>query len=297
MKKQLQKKFYAVLPVGMAFNIMMMFSIVTANAQIVYTDIIPDTTLSNPGTYDLDINNDGQIDFTFYGYHFTLNCACGSGITDTSTLSPTSLSWVSDTINGQSAKLNSGDLINASSPLWTNAPSQILFFKGGACSSRSCSPLGGFYFSGTPLGTWSNVADKYLALKIQVSGSIYYGWARLDVDSLGFPITIKDYAYNPIPDSAILAGQTITGITKIFPSSSIALYPNPATNQLTIALGSNNKKAGVTITDITGKIIYTAIARETQKIEVNTKDFTEGIYVVQIQAADFIGTKKLVVAK
>lgn len=110
MKKQLLKKFYA-------FIIMMMFSIVTAKAQIVYTDIIPDTILTNPGNYDLDLNNDGQIDFTFHGSQDSLNCGCGSGINDTSTISSTSLRWVSDTINGQLAKLNSGDLINDSAPL------------------------------------------------------------------------------------------------------------------------------------------------------------------------------------
>jgi 5-hydroxyisourate hydrolase-like protein (transthyretin family) len=61
--------------------------------------------------------------------------------------------------------------------------------------------------------------------------------------------------------------------------------------------GSNNQKIEVTITDITGKVIYTTIATDTQKVEVNTNDFAEGIYVVQIQAADFIGTKKLIVKK
>ena len=34
-----------------------------------------------------------------------------------------------------------------------------------------------------------------------------------------------------------------------------------------------------------------------QKIEVNTEDFKEGIYVVQTQTAGFIVTKKLLVEK
>jgi len=79
--------------------------------------------------------------------------------------------------------------------------------------------------------------------------------------------------------------------------ANVQIFPNPAVNHLTIDLGSNNQKVEVTITDITGKIIYTTTARETQKLEVNTNDFAEGIYVVRIQAADFIGTKKLVVEK
>ncbi len=295
MKKQLLQALYAFnIPIAIG----MLFSLSTANAQIVYTDIIPDTILTYPENYDLDLNNDGQIDFTFYGSQDSLICACGSGTIDTSKISPTSLSWVSDSINGQSAKWNSGDLINASSPLWTNAPGQILFHKGGGCSSRPCSPLGGFYVRGTPLGIWSNVADKYLALKIQVSGSIYYGWARLDVDSSGFPITIKDYAFNSIPDQTILAGQTMTtGIIENSFASSIHLFPNPADNHLIIDLGSHNEEVQVTIADITGKVVYTTKATDTQRVEVNTSHLPVGIYVVHIQATDFISTKKFAVEK
>ena len=68
-------------------------------------------------------------------------------------------------------------------------------------------------------------------------------------------------------------------------------------DHLTIDLGSDNKKIQGTIADITGKVIYTTIATDTQKVEVNTIDFAEGIYIVQIQAGEFIGTKKLVVVK
>jgi hypothetical protein len=79
--------------------------------------------------------------------------------------------------------------------------------------------------------------------------------------------------------------------------ATVQIFPNPASNYLTIALGINNKKVEVTITDITGKIIYTTIATDTQKIAVNTNDFAKGIYVVQIQTADFMMTKKLVIEK
>ena len=77
----------------------------------------------------------------------------------------------------------------------------------------------------------------------------------------------------------------------------INLFPNPALNHLTIILGSSNKKVEVTIADITGNIIYTKTEYETNKIQVNTNEFSEGVYIVQIQAAGFIGTKKLVIEK
>ena len=149
-------------------------------------------------------------------------------------------------------------------------------------------------------GLWNNLSDYYLGLRLLLSGQTYYGWVRLRVDvTLGHAsVIIRDYAYNSIPDSAIFAGQTIaTGINENSFASSIKLFPNPANNHLTISLGSNNKKVEVTIADITGKIIYTTTATDTHKIEVNSEDFAAGVYVVQIQTADFIGTKKLVVEK
>ncbi|MBL0343337.1 MAG: T9SS type A sorting domain-containing protein [Bacteroidetes bacterium] len=116
-------------------------------------------------------------------------------------------------------------------------------------------------------------------------------------------MTIKDYAYNTIPNQLILAGQTVaTGINENSFASSINIFPNPATDKLTIALGSNNEKVEVTIADITGKVIYSTTASNPdsyrdEKIEVNTQDFAEGIYVVQIQSVDFTATKKLIVNK
>ncbi|MBL7831395.1 MAG: T9SS type A sorting domain-containing protein [Saprospiraceae bacterium] len=57
------------------------------------------------------------------------------------------------------------------------------------------------------------------------------------------------------------------------------------------------EKVEITITDITGKIIYKTTATDTQNLEVNTADFGAGIYVVQVQGADFIATKKLFIEK
>jgi len=111
--------------------------------------------------------------------------------------------------------------------------------------------------------------------------------------------TLKDYAYNSIPNQLILAGQGHPnfGTTENSFASVINLFPNPAISHVTIDLGSNNQKVDVTITDVTGKIIYKTSALEAQKIDVSTEDFKAGIYVVQIQAADFSATKKLVIEK
>ena len=69
MKKQLLKKFYAFIVSAMMFS-------VSANAQFVYTDIVPDsiftiTSLATQ-TYNLDINGDGTTDFLINAAHYSI---------------------------------------------------------------------------------------------------------------------------------------------------------------------------------------------------------------------------------
>ena len=70
-------------------------------------------------------------------------------------------------------------------------------------------------------GSWAGKKDKgvrnrYLGLKFVVDGEVHYGWARLSVtlghqrqsdDVVG---TLTGYAYETVPDKAIIAGR-ITG--------------------------------------------------------------------------------------
>ncbi len=97
---------------------------------------------------------------------------------------------------------------------------------------------------------------------------------------------------------AKLDSATITGNNEIENlAKGVLLFPNPANNFFTIALGSTNEEVEITITDITGKIIYSVSEIEKQSIKVNTKDFAEGIYLVKIQSEDFLKTEKLIVTK
>ncbi len=90
---------------------------------------------------------------------------------------------------------------------------------------------------------------------------------------------------------------TTVNTTELPTQSRITLYPNPANNNLTIAFGKNTKKVVVTITDITGKLIYTTTASETEKMEVNANGFAEGVYIVKIQTGEGLEVKKLIIER
>jgi hypothetical protein len=278
MKKQLLKAFCP-------FVIMMMISSTVANAQIVYFDVNPDLSFACNGnqhcskSYSLDLNNDGLGDFIILlGHGCINNCIRSVSIAPDSSVNAFAISS-----NG-AKKFFMNDTIGPAQT-WQNSSSAVLRRWGS----------GSVY-----AGEWIYETDKYLGLSINVSGLTYYGWVRLDVtvDSVTGFRTIKDYAYNTIPNQPILAGQTMTtGVMENTFASSINLFPNPADNQLTIDFGSDHKKVQVTIADLTGKVVYTTIATDAQTVEVNTTDFAGGMYVVQIQATDFISTKKLAIEK
>lgn len=276
MKKQLQKKFFAIGVAAILFS-------ASANAQIVYTDVNPDiTSNSTNSTYKLDLNNDGTNDFEIMSSLESGGCSFfGQNLIFTRSIiriSPLGTNQVAVT------KLELNTNINSSILNWRNNIDQIM----ASSSAGRC---------GHSVSIWETAVNGYLALSLISGGNTYYGWARLDTTGVS-SFTIKDYAYNPVPNQPILAGQTsILGINENPLASKIIIFPNPASNQVTISLGSLQSEVEVAITDTTRKIVYKTKESEAQNIKVNTTDFANGIYVVQIKAKDFVTTKKLVINK
>ena len=65
--------------------------------------------------------------------------------------------------------------------------------------------------SGACSGSWVNVKNHYLGLRFIIKGETHFGWARLDVTCkfgskrIGL---LTGYAYETIPNKAIIAGKT-----------------------------------------------------------------------------------------
>lgn len=75
----------------------------------------------------------------------------------------------------------------------------------------------GSFFSS---GSWANVKSRYLGLKFLVGDETHYGWARLNVrvsydGFIELHPTLTGYAYETIPDKAIVAGDEGTGATSL----------------------------------------------------------------------------------
>ena len=75
-------------------------------------------------------------------------------------------------------------------------------------------------------------------------------------------------------------------------------YPNPATDLLTISYPNlKSDEVAIAIIDVTGKIVYSITSISTEKTEINTSLFSEGIYLIRIQTMDFTETKKVMITK
>lgn len=94
--------------------------------------------------------------------------------------------------------------------------------------------------------------------------------------------------------------QTV-GVEEVSNINSISLFPNPTQNVATLELSLvENVKATVTVTDVTGKVMLT----ETQqfnsgmnRVQINTADYANGLYLVNIRNGAESKTIRMVVNK
>ncbi len=210
---------------------------VHSTAQIVYTDVNPDQAFRDSGAvYHLDLDNDGISDFdiayikrvvTFSGHCFGPHTNYNINIT------PLQSNLVLSDVNSRSYALSLNDVVSPGSSYWSNTPNQALISASWQCvaPSRGCDVCSNTYHLATSvIGNWSDTSDRYLGLQLVKGNNTYYGWARLSVSSAGF--TIKDYAYNSIPNDSVYAGQ----INNVFAAiSSITAPPYCAGSAINVS--------------------------------------------------------------
>ena len=74
----------------------------------------------------------------------------------------------------------------------------------------------------------------------------------------------------------------------------VSIFPNPATNNVTINIGSSSSMANeVSIIDITGRPVYNTTLNGTSSLQVDISNLTPGIYFVLLNNESGITVKKL----
>jgi hypothetical protein len=238
------------------------------HSQIIYTDIIPDATPN--ATYPLDLNNDSIDDFSIL-----------SGATNIVICNP---------LNNNAY---AGELING-----TYLPYAM------SSSDSICPTLATWYGSNnsgtmawnTSIGYWVGATDKYLALKLTVGTNTYYGWARLDILSLSGSFTIKDYAYESMPNTCIQLGQTILGMNENTSKPIFSIYPNPFISSTTIQTLGPLKNASLTICNSYGQMVRRVENISGQTVSLFRDNLPSGLYFIRLtEESKTIIVEKLII--
>ncbi len=69
-------------------------------------------------------------------------------------------------------------------------------------------------------------------------------------------------------------------------------YPNPTNGVFTLTFANGLEKT-VTVTDVTGKVVFTTVSKQTQ-LEINLNELTNGIYTVKVQGNQSVNVLKVV---
>lgn len=90
--------------------------------------------------------------------------------------------------------------------------------------------------------------------------------------------------------------EIATGLGENEPALDFDIYPNPASQNFIINLGSSDD-ARITITNMLGETVYAETSSNTQLVQVDLTTLSAGIYVVLVQKSGRAITKKLIVSK
>lgn len=173
-----------------------------AEAGIVYTDVDPDATVIG-GFYNIDFNGDGTTDLTMrhYGYSYGYGTFSFTSRYARAQMAPGNA--VRQDIFGYGpAALNYGEAIGSGAGVFATYGFMGSFFR-----FASATPYYTFSFSSS-YGPWAGLGgDRYLGVRFNIGGNTHYGWVRLEVPAGFTGVVVKDFAYEDIPNTTILAGD------------------------------------------------------------------------------------------
>ncbi|HRH70814.1 MAG TPA: T9SS type A sorting domain-containing protein [Flavobacteriales bacterium] len=257
-----------------------------ANAQIIYTDVDPDLTITQSDigstAHALDINNDGLTDATLTANRTSSFNSVFLGTSNGSQVLMCCPILLTKAMNGG---VFVGADASGTGGSWTNDPQgrlrQVPTSGGGGHGGWGGNPI--------PFGDWSNPTDRYLAIRFPVGGDWYYGWVRVSVSSGANSFTIRDYAYNGVPGEGILAGDMGSISTGIASSALLGMQvsPNPFTTALNIALPTGTTGTVLCrVLSLTGQAVITRTVAATSGPSTITLDLASlapGTYLLEMQ--------------
>lgn len=241
-----------------------------ADAQNLYTNIADTTVSTNLGFYNLDLDQDGTIDFKITQY---INSGPDSN-TNAVIISPYNATcFVAGKKIGSynyPFKLQAATIVDETTD-----------FTG----------VGGNFNTGYmtfvvdgqnyPNSNWVGPQyDGYLGLGLSKNNRAHFGWARINIGPNSESFTVKDFAINQEPDSAIVVGQELLSTQEMLLQDIHFVVKD---NTLFVDLPSTLGKTQISVRDVSGRQIFAASIQQAHA-EFNLGEMPTGLYVVTFVA-------------
>jgi hypothetical protein len=146
----------------------------------------------NDGPIFFDLNNDGVNDFALSGESMGTTSGAHANLNVYAAHRGNAVWSVQSQGHHCAAAVYAGQFIG---PKRKFSPNELVMFF-----------LNTFLGSGSAFCPWINKPIAYLGLRVEINGKEHYGWARISF--FGDATTLTGYAYETIPNKAIVADQT-----------------------------------------------------------------------------------------
>lgn len=131
---------------------------------------------------------------------------------------------------------------------------------------------------------WLNIGEKYIGISMQVNDVTLYGWILVEVTNYA-RVIVKEFACNKNPYIGISPNST---------AKAFELYPNPAKNEVVVALNGEyaGKPAAFALYDLSGKKLF-RVDEIPKNGRIALPALVKGLYVAEIEVDGQRFTRKL----
>ncbi len=244
-----------------------LFIAFNTQAQVVYTDVNPDSLVSS--NYELDLNNDGTPEFliekTTDG---GIDIVQATGLSNQDSLIGYYAGFPA--ITGYPSALSSNEVIDGTST----------FVDEGV--------MGGDHELIMEDADWPDGFNRYLGLKFNISGEVHYGWAKIKISTDYVAFTITEYAYNATAGAAINSG--VVSVEENTSVTEMTFFPNLVSENATLSFFLRDESAiDLSVYDLSGKLIL-AESRKIEKpgkqaFQLNVSQWNSGIYFCRVNSS------------
>ena len=161
----------------------------------------------------------------------------------------------------------------------------------GGCGATVAVPSGSQYVYNSP--NYNDTTWRADTIYIHSLTSSYtYLWFRINITQ-----GMSDASFLVLDDLCV-SDVTNTGINEVDRSADLTIYPDPATDHITITTGTALHDYMLQVVNISGQVLYPVVERsERGLLRIDVSSLQSGTYILHIRSAEGTMTKRFVVLK